>query len=432
MARFDLEDGSYDEPRQLPQPTYGTGAPVPASQPAAPAPAQPQGFGNSTYDQIANLYRTTSGGSYTPTQQDVSQWGTNVDSRYMNQIGGAIQNWWNQQQKAAPAPAAPPPPPAAPAQAQPSGGGPVNGDYRSWFLGLTNGRAPTPSELTAMAPMLQQHGISLAPNAAGVNGKIRLPDGRIIDVIQGADRGGQAWQWLEGGGAPAGGSYAATNPFDDPATKSYIDMLNGRITQLQQPQQNPELDRLLAYMTKQFEQLQQPVYSDAQRNVIQTQFSDPLERQRTAEKQRVVQQMANRGMGPGDGPTIQALQDVDRHFDQMRTTGQRDFATSEINQGRENQKQALDIASQAASLRNGVFQQQESRDDRAVGYGRQVPDIAQQRLATAISLLNGNRIDPTSVMNSMNSYNQQDRLQSQNDSQNAQDIMAALAKIFGL
>lgn len=62
----------------------------------------------------------------------------------------------------------------------------------------------SPEQLTAMGPTLGTRGITLAPNAAGVNGKIRLPDGRVIDVIQGAGSGLNKAQWLE----PASGGAA--------------------------------------------------------------------------------------------------------------------------------------------------------------------------------------------------------------------------------
>jgi hypothetical protein len=100
---------------------------------------------------------------------------------------------------------------AAPAAGAPgASGGPVNGDFKSWFLQLTGGKPPTPAELVKLAPILQQYGVSLAPNAQGVNGKIKLPTGQIIDVIEAAGAGGKAWQWLDGPGG--GSSGAAPNP----------------------------------------------------------------------------------------------------------------------------------------------------------------------------------------------------------------------------
>lgn len=83
--------------------------------------------------------------------------------------------------------------------------GPQNGDIRSWFLKLTEGIPPSPDFLKWLEPRIKQYGITLAPNAAGVVGKIRLPTGEIVDVIQSAGTGGTAWQWLTGPGGGGGG-----------------------------------------------------------------------------------------------------------------------------------------------------------------------------------------------------------------------------------
>lgn len=74
--------------------------------------------------------------------------------------------------------------------------------WQAWFASLTNGKAPTPAELTALGPLLAEYGVTLAPNAAGINGKVKLPNGTIVDVIQNAGSGGSAWQWLD---TPGGG-----------------------------------------------------------------------------------------------------------------------------------------------------------------------------------------------------------------------------------
>jgi len=99
------------------------------------------------------------------------------------------------------------------------GTGPQNGDVKGWFLRVTQGMPTTPAFLKFLEPILQAHGISLAPNAAGVNGKIRLPSGQVVDVLQNAGSGGSAWQWLDGpgGGAGSGGPMpSATDQFSGP------------------------------------------------------------------------------------------------------------------------------------------------------------------------------------------------------------------------
>src|SRR6185295_13609362 len=183
------------------------------------------------------------------------------------------------------------------------------------------------------------------------------------------------------------------------------------------------------YMRQYFQQLQNPVYTDAQRDLINTQALDPMERQRQARKQQVLQRMAARGMGPSDGPTLQALQDVDREFDELRTRSQSGLAVNEINLGRENQSQAVNVGSAAAGLRN----LQDQRANTALGMARQIPDMARERLQTAIGLLNqGGQLNPAQLLQVLNSFGQTGNQQNQQDSQYWQQIIAALARAFGL
>lgn len=314
-------------------------------------------------------------------------------------------------------------------QQQNGGGGPQGGDYRGWVTNLFAGKTFNQQTLVGMEPILNQYGIKIEPaNSQGERHKLRLPDGSVVRV--GFGEGVPVW--IQQSGPNGASSFGSTNPFDDPATKSYIDQLNARIAQLHQPQQNPEMDSLLTYLKQYFEQLQGPTYTDAQRDVINTQSIDPMERQRTARKQQVIQQMASRGMGPSDGPTIAALQNVDREFDQMRTNAQGNFAVNEINQGRDDRRQAVNVGTAAAQLRSGIFDQQEGREDKALGYARQIPDLAQARIAQAISLLNGNTSSPASLFGALNSAQRTGMDQSSQDSEYWQSIIAAIAKAFGL
>ena len=87
--------------------------------------------------------------------------------------------------------------------------GPKDGNYQAWFMSLVSGKAPTPAELIKLEPTLTKHGIKVLRNAAGIAGKIQLPDGKTVDVIVGASRGGEAWSWQTGGGgeSPAASSF---------------------------------------------------------------------------------------------------------------------------------------------------------------------------------------------------------------------------------
>jgi len=231
---------------------------------------------------------------------------------------------------------------------------------------------------------------------------------------------------------PAGGNYSATNPFSDAATKNYIDLLNSRIQQLLTPQQNPDIGPLLDYMRKYFTQLQQPTYTDAQRATIATQQLDPMERQRQAELKNVALTMANRGITPGSGPYLQAERDINQKYDSLRAQAQGGQAVNEINLGRANQQQAVDVGSAIASLQNGMFQQQDQRANQAVTAASQIPNLAQQRLSQAIQLLNGNNVNPASLVGSLQGFQQQGLNQNSQDSQYWASIIAAMAKAFGL
>lgn len=84
------------------------------------------------------------------------------------------------------------------------------------------GTPGTPEELAALEPKLNAAGIKVSRNAAGVAGKIILPNGQYVDVINSAGAGGKGFQWLTGdGGAPnaaAGGAQAPYNfSTDDPS-----------------------------------------------------------------------------------------------------------------------------------------------------------------------------------------------------------------------
>jgi hypothetical protein len=78
---------------------------------------------------------------------------------------------------------------------------------QGYFNALIAGKPGTPETLVGLEPQLNQAGIEVMRNAAGVAGKIRLPNGQIIDVIRAAGAGGgpDNWQWLTGDGGGGGG-----------------------------------------------------------------------------------------------------------------------------------------------------------------------------------------------------------------------------------
>lgn len=84
-------------------------------------------------------------------------------------------------------------------------------NYQGLFNQLFPGESLSSDQLWANKDALGQHGIEVLTNAKGIHGKVRLPDGRIVDVITGADSGmnRKSWQDL---GTSGHGSSMMTSP----------------------------------------------------------------------------------------------------------------------------------------------------------------------------------------------------------------------------
>jgi hypothetical protein len=186
-------DNAPVDPNRGPVPDVPAGQP--ASQPPAQQPQQPPQYGG-PYAQIAQWFKRYTGRD--PSDAEVRQWGTNLDANYLAKIEnsiktlGANSGYWDLSTNA-PKATGPTSPASGP---KPDWWDPA--DPQGSFQKLVNGHAPTPSELAALEPELKKAGIEIVRNAAGVAGKIKLPGGQIVDVIQSAGTGGKAWQWLTG------------------------------------------------------------------------------------------------------------------------------------------------------------------------------------------------------------------------------------------
>lgn len=118
-------------------------------------------------------------------------------------------------QPPAPAPPAPPADPAPPPN--PWWTAPTDGNWQAWFRKNLGRDTLTTSELKAMEADLNKAGVQVLTNASGVAGKIRLPTGQIVDVIQGAGSGGNRFQWMTGDGGGSGGDVDLSKISIDPS-----------------------------------------------------------------------------------------------------------------------------------------------------------------------------------------------------------------------
>lgn len=188
----------------------------PSSAPPAAAPPPPAGqqFGG-VYDQIAQFFRQYTGQE--PSLQQVAQWGTNIDQNYLSKIEQAIRLQGVQSGYLG----ADGRPKAAPSQAPAAGSTPSSSRWdEAWFrqnIGVPNNM----QDLLGMQGKIEAAGGKLNKNAAGQwNGKITTPDGRIVDVMIAAGKGGTGFQWDEGPGANNGRAPDLLSPFPENFTST--------------------------------------------------------------------------------------------------------------------------------------------------------------------------------------------------------------------
>lgn len=137
-----------------------------------------------------------------------------------------------------PQPTPPTPAPTDPDEAPPDpwATAPEDGNWERWFLSNIKGTPATPEALAALTDALAKHGITVMTNAEGIAGKIKLPDGSIVDVgrrFSGGDPSRMEWQWLTGSGdgAQSGDWFDANAPKPpDYTTPTRPDHLQGPYT----------------------------------------------------------------------------------------------------------------------------------------------------------------------------------------------------------
>lgn len=88
-------------------------------------------------------------------------------------------------------------------------GGQSGQDPQAYFNSLFPGDSLSSDQLWAQKDALAAQGIQVMTNHAGTHGKIKLPNGQIVDVIQGAGAGHNVKAWQTGGG---GSSFAGGIP----------------------------------------------------------------------------------------------------------------------------------------------------------------------------------------------------------------------------
>ncbi len=234
-----------------------------------------------------------------------------------------------------------------------------------------------------------------------------------------------AW-WNPSMGEGGGGG----NVFSDPATSDWESLLRQVSGQLSQPQQTPDYNSLVSYLKQYMGQLQQPGYSPAEAEQIQTQSIDPLTHERDNAVQRVIQQYAAKGFRPSDGPVQQAVADVNKQYEQMRTTTHANFATQAAGLTRQNAAAAAQVGQGLQTLEQGQQTGNENRALQAVNMMFQIPTMADTRLAAANQTLAGTNASGNAALASLLQLRQQNQQQGQWTAQQEQAFWSQIGNLL--
>lgn len=238
-----------------------------------------------------------------------------------------------------------------------------------------------------------------------------------------------------GGGGGGGGSappptsqpYGGTNIFDDPATANFEKLLNDLITRFNTsatpPHYQQAIDQLNAYLAK----LNGPVYTPAEMELMQTQAWDPMQQQRDAAKQQLIQRLGAQGISPSSGIFERALEDLDRQFQQAHTTQQGQFSNQAIGLSRQNAATAATLAPQISALEQAQTSWQDQRSLQAELLAALIPQMASQRLRDANGAMSP--INISSLFQQLQSFQNQGYGQGANY---GSAIMQLLAQLFGV
>lgn len=111
-----------------------------------------------------------------------------------------------------------------------------------------------------------------------------------------------------------------------------------------------EVDRLTKYLNARVGKLQGPAYTGTEAEVLRTQLLDPLERDRTAAQKRALEQISSRGYELDSGVAQELLAQVNRAFDEQRTSAQGGLAQRQIDEQRSREQEAQQLLQYLAAL----------------------------------------------------------------------------------
>lgn len=189
--------------------------------------------------------------------------------------------------------------------------------------------------------------------------------------------------------APAAAPAPNGAVFDDPATAPLEAYIKRRAAELGMPIDDPMRDQLLQVLQGILEWSQTPAYSDSEAAGLRVGMFDQLEQDRQVARQQMLETLAARGIDPSSGIALSALQEVDRHYDELRAQRENQLFTSAIQRGDYKRGQGLAAATGAAEVTAGARTEQEQREATLLNLLGILPALAGDRFNQSLALING-------------------------------------------
>jgi hypothetical protein len=187
---------------------------------------------------------------------------------------------------------------------------------------------------------------------------------------------------------------------NDPYRQQYMDAMSRRSAALTAAE--PDYQTLVGSMRNRVTDLRGPGYTGAENEAVRTGALDPIEQDRQAARQRVIERLAARGITLESGIAQQALNDVDKAFDGMRATTQTTLTTSDLQRregrnqradametgiydiGQARSREQLDVFSAMQVLEGMMQAEQDAREREQLSIGGALADLGPQRLQLAM------------------------------------------------
>lgn len=224
-----------------------------------------------------------------------------------------------------------------------------------------------------------------------------------------AHRAREAWRSQQAGhtdggpgsnGAPGGRGPLQSPQFSGAGQNLIENYATDRFGHLTNPDPNSGTALFEKYARELIDTLKGPVYSAQDESIIKGSAMDTIERDRTATKQRWLEEVGRRGFNPSSGVALAGIQRIEDQFNQYRTTVEAEFARKAIDQTRLQRQQVLGTAGQLAASEEGrldkagtyaympygLEQDAFNRNLALVGAG----GTPQSTLSSALALLNAN------------------------------------------